>query len=116
MKKYFATALALLLAASLFTGCGCTNRNVSDHPGGIITDPTTVAPSTNPIPTMTTPPEPSTVPHSETTMPTYDTAPGMTDATVDTESGTGDTGDTGGTMDTEPAPSRSRSRTTDRRS
>lgn len=70
MKKYICTAMALLMAASLFVGCGCTNRNVSDHPGGRITDPTAV---TSPIPTMTTPTEtvrPSTTPTHGSTTPT----------------------------------------------
>ena len=68
MKKYLYTAMALLLAASLFTGCGCTNRNVSENPNGLITDPTTM--TTSPIPTMTTPPEVTTMPTRETTAPT----------------------------------------------
>lgn len=71
MKKYLCTALALVMAAALFVGCGCTNRNVSDHPGGIITDPT--GNTTNPMPTMTTPTEvttmPTTLPTTEATMP-----------------------------------------------
>ncbi len=75
MKKYICTALALLMAASLFVGCGCTNRNVSTNPNGKVTEPTTVAP-TNPIPTMTTPYEETTHPtetHRETTSPTHET-------------------------------------------
>lgn len=83
MKKYICTALALLMVASIFVGCGCTNRNVSDHPNGAITDPTSIAPTTNPIPTMTTPPDettrPATEPHRETTVPTHPT--GTTGAT-----------------------------------
>ena len=72
MKKYICTALALLTAVSLFVGCGCSNQNVSDQPGGKITAPTAPA-TTNPMPTMTTPPEestrPSTMPATEGTMP-----------------------------------------------
>ena len=84
MKKYICTALTLLLAASLFVGCGCTNRNVSDHPGGKITDPTG---ATSPIPTMTEPAthetaRPSTAPTHENTVPT-------TGATHSTEATTG---------------------------
>ncbi|MBR2048824.1 MAG: hypothetical protein IJ960_09540 [Oscillospiraceae bacterium] len=118
MKKYFCTALALLLAASLFTGCGCTNRNVSNRPDGVITDPTTV----NPTPTMTTPTTESTrettMPTTQSTMPSQGaTEPSMTDATVDTGSGSdsgmsgpsGESGETGHT-----APQRSRSRSMDR--
>ena len=79
MKKYICTAMALLMAASLFVGCGCTNRNVSDHPGGRITDPTT---ATNPMPTMTEPTtRPSTAPTTEGTMPSTDAAHG-TDSTT----------------------------------
>ena len=94
MKKHLYTAMALVLAASLFTGCGCTNRNVSDHPNGLITDPTTM--TTNPMPTMTTPPENTTLPHRETTAPTHAaTEPMTTDATMDTEGTTDGTGETG---------------------
>lgn len=108
MKKYFCTALALLLAVSLFTGCGCTNRNVSTRPDGVITNPTTV----NPTPTMTTPTteatRETTVPTTQSTMPsTGATEPSMTDATVDT--GTGMTGPSGESTHTEPQRSRSRS-------
>ena len=52
MKKYFAFALAYLLAASLLTACG----NVSDHPGGRITAPTEASRPIDPMPTMTIPP------------------------------------------------------------
>lgn len=108
MKKYFCTALALLLAASLFTGCGCTNQNVSNDPNGKVTAPTN-APATNPMPTMTTPPTQATTPTRETTAPTQTTTEpgitGSTDATIDTEPGTGSTDDTF----TEPARSGNRS-------
>lgn len=95
MKKYLYTAMALLLTASLFTGCGCTNRNVSENPNGLITDPTTM--TTSPIPTMTTPPEVTTMPTRETTAPTHATTePMTTDAPMETEHGsTGATDDTG---------------------
>lgn len=75
MKKYICTAMALLMAASLFVGCGCT-RNVNQRPDGMITE-STIAPTTNPMPTMTTPPEESTrattepTTHRETTEPTH---------------------------------------------
>ena len=88
MKKYLCTAMALLMAASLFVGCGCTNRNVSDHPAGKITKPTT---ATNPMPTMTEPSEtatrPSTAPTTEGTMPSTGIHDGM-DGTDGTD-GTG---------------------------
>ena len=84
MKKYICTALALLTAVSLFVGCGCTNKNVSDHPGGKVTAPTAPV-ATNPMPTMTTPPEdttrPSTMPTTEGTMPST----GPMDGTIGTD-------------------------------
>ncbi len=48
MKKGSTIALALMMCLSLLVGCG---RNVSTDPSGRITEP----PTTNPIPTMTTP-------------------------------------------------------------
>jgi hypothetical protein len=107
MKKYFCTVLALLLAVSLFTGCGCTNRNVSERPDGMITDPTKV----NPTPTMTTPTteatRETTLPTTEATMPsTVATEPSMTDGTLGTDPGTGESGHT--------ESQRSRSRSMDR--
>lgn len=39
MKKYLCGAAAMVLLATMLFGCGM--RNVSDHPGGMITDPTT---------------------------------------------------------------------------
>lgn len=116
MKKYICTALALLVAASMFVGCGCTNRNVSDQPNGIITDPTTGIPGTNPMPTMTTPTEESTrattEPHRETTTPTQvTTEPGSSDHTGATGSVTDSTGES-----THPGNSRSSDRWPDRHS
>ena len=88
MKKYICTAMALLMAASLFVGCGCTNRNVSDHPGGKITAPTA---ATNPMPTMTEPTtettRPSTVPTTEGTMPSTGATDGI--GGMDETDGTG---------------------------
>ncbi len=92
MKKYLFTALALLLVAGFATGCGCTNRNVSDHPNGRITDPTTTPSMTSPIPTMTTPMDETTRPMETTqpatsmpTMPTDSTSTGpITDSTDET--------------------------------
>ncbi len=51
MKKYICGATALLLAATLLFGCG--NGNVSNQPGGRITDPTSITPTIIPEPTMT---------------------------------------------------------------
>lgn len=75
MKKYICTAMALLMAASLFVGCGCT-RNVNTRPDGMITE-ATIMPTTNPMPTMTTPSEETTrattepTTHRETTEPAH---------------------------------------------
>ena len=96
MKKYIFTAFALLMAATMFVGCGCANRNVSDNPAGMITDPTSIPATTNPMPTMTTPSEestrPSTVPHTETTMPSRPMDPSIgTEHTTPTDH-TGATG------------------------
>lgn len=79
MKKYILTAFALLMAVSMMTGCGCSNRNVSDQPGGMITDPTNIPATTNPMPTMTTPPEDTTRPTEShpATMPSRHTEPSM---------------------------------------
>lgn len=93
MKQIFCMALALALSAALLTGCGCTAPNVSTDPNGMITDPATT-PTTNPMPTMTTPPEEST---RETTRPTQETTSPTTGATIPGEmpgeipGGTGDT-------------------------
>lgn len=67
MKKRSAVALALMMSLSLFVGC---ERNVSTDPSGRITEP----PTTNPIPTMTTPPsdrfeEETGVPSQEPSLP-----------------------------------------------
>lgn len=120
MKKYICTALALLMAASLFVGCGCTNRNVSDHPGGKITEPTTIVPTTNPMPTMTTPPNETTRATEETRHETTAPTHGATEHTVVPDH-TGATGATGSITDstgstTHSDNSRSASRWPDRRS
>ena len=61
MKRIASLALALALTAALFTGCGCA-ANVSNHPGGMITEETT-RPTVMPTPTAT----------HETTRPTETT-------------------------------------------
>ena len=87
MKKFIAAALALVLMAAMFTGCGCTN---SAAPTETITRPT-VMPTTQP-----------TMPSTEATMPSQPSMPaegqgptgaaGATDATGATEhSGTTET-------------------------
>lgn len=55
MKKYLLSAGALVLLAAMLFGCGM--KNVSEHPGGIITDPTDVMPTIIPEPSMTSPTE-----------------------------------------------------------
>lgn len=70
MKKYICTALVLALASALLVGCGCANRNVSDDPNGMVTNPISGTAATNPMPTMTMPPQETT---RETTHPTYET-------------------------------------------
>lgn len=86
MKKYICAALAVVMMATMFVGCG--RRNVSDHPGGMITEATEHRPATNPMPTMTEPAtthatQPSTThatsePTNETT---HNTTGPVTDAT-----------------------------------
>lgn len=88
MKTVLAIVLTLVLTAAMFTGCGCTNRN------------------------METTPEPTVLPTNEeiwnstetTVNPTVSTA---TDPTRNTTSDTmttvpGTTGETGSTADTTP--------------
>ena len=62
MKQIVSLTLALAMAAALFTGCGCA-ANVSDHPGGMITEESPTRPSIMPTPTAT----------HETTRPTETT-------------------------------------------
>ncbi len=54
MKKYLSGAAAMVLLATMLFGCGM--RNVSDHPGGVITDPTvhSTSASEHSAPTHTT--------------------------------------------------------------
>lgn len=98
MKKYICAALAVVVMATMFVGCG--RRNVSDHPGGMITEATEHRPTaTNPMPTMT---EPAT---------THATQPSTTHGTESTRetthNGTGPaTESTGTTHATEGARSR----------
>ena len=63
MKQILSLALVLALTAALLTGCGCT-ANVSDHPGGMITEEPTTRPTVMPSPTATHATEPK-----ETTPP-----------------------------------------------
>lgn len=89
MKRILSLALALALTAALFTGCGCA-ANVSDHPGGMITDSTT-EPSIMPHPTATHATDPRDTEATTRPSATDDTGmtgenstpTGTTDATVD---------------------------------
>lgn len=78
MKKLICSAMALLMASTMFVGCG--KRNVSDHNGGKITEPTTVAPTIIPEPTMTTPMV-TTEPTIHTEVP-HTTVPNATEHTM----------------------------------
>jgi hypothetical protein len=90
MKQILSLALVLALTAALLTGCGCS-ANVSDHPGGMITEEPTTRPTIMPSPTAT-----------HATEPRETTLPAMTDPT-DSTGNTGDMGSTGQTGDTGPA-------------
>ena len=72
MKRIMSLTLALALMAALFTGCGCS-ANVSDHPGGMITNSTT-EPSIMPHPTATHATEPRETTLPRPTAPTGTTA------------------------------------------
>lgn len=82
MKKILSLALVLAMTAAMFTACGCMDRNVSTHPGGMITESTT-EPAILPTPTAT----------HETTRPTTPGTTGEnsmpTDATMAPRYGTG---------------------------
>lgn len=90
MKRVLSLVLVAALAAAMFTGCGCA-ANVSDHPGGMITEEATIMP--HPTATHTTEPKATTLPRAtdetgtngESGMPNGttggDTTP--TDATID---------------------------------
>ena len=82
MKKISILALALVLTAALFTGCGCRNNKPM-----------------NTVPTS----RPATVPTTEaTTVPTtHATEPHTTDATIDNGNGPLNTGTTEATNGTE---------------
>lgn len=71
MKKIATLALAVVLTAALFTGCGCTNRNV----------PPTTAPTTQ----ATTAPTHATT--EMTTVPTTEHTVPSTNATIDNGNG-----------------------------
>ena len=80
MKQFLSLTLALALTAALFTGCGCTASNVSNHPGGMITEESTVMP--HPTATHATEPRETTLPHM--TEPSATTLPRATEGTEPT--------------------------------
>ncbi|MBR7179708.1 MAG: hypothetical protein IKD27_09385 [Oscillospiraceae bacterium] len=88
MKQFVSLALTLVLMGGVLTGCACS-ANVSDHPGGMITEETHVRPhptethetsrptettrpreTTMPTLPMTEPTAPSSTPSGEGSMPT----------------------------------------------
>lgn len=72
MKKYAYFALVFVLTAALFTGCGCTNRDMNN----------TSAPTTQPTTSATTAPTQATT-HATTEPTIHDNLPGTTDGTID---------------------------------
>ena len=86
MKKILSLALVVAVAAALFTGCGC-EANVSDHPGGMITEEST-RPTVMPRPAAThaTEPRETTLPRpTDETGGTHETGESSmpTDTTID---------------------------------
>lgn len=74
MKQIVSFALALALMGGVLTGCGCS-ANVSEHPGGMITEETQVRPHPTQthettLPTETTRPRETTMPTLPMTEPT----------------------------------------------
>lgn len=103
MKRYICAAMALVMIAALFTGCGCTNRNVSNDPNGQITQPSTMMPTVIPEPSTT---HATTEPTHMTTEPTRETA--MTDPMI---GGTDTTNNTEGTNSSTNPSENARART-----
>ena len=87
MKQILSLILAMVMAAALFTGCGCA-ANVSTEPNGMITEETT-RPTVMPTPTAT----------HETTRPMESTLPTVTGSEPTGSNGSmgGDVGGSGGT-------------------
>lgn len=96
MKKYSIFILVLVLTAALFTGCGCTNRNMNTTPTVLPTNEenwtnaATTAPTTQATTAPTTQPtEPSqTIDRGNGPLedPTVTTENGMDNAATDTTS------------------------------
>ena len=87
MKKYICPAMALLMAASLFVGCGCTNKNKGGMP-----EPTVLPTneelweSTAPTTRATTAPTTPSETYDRGNGPLEDMIPGSTDVTGTTGS------------------------------
>lgn len=64
MKKLICSAVALMMLATMFVGCG--RKNVSDNANGKITENTTQMPTIIPEPSVMTVPPATTVPHTTT--------------------------------------------------
>ena len=92
MKKYLCAAVAILILAACFTGCG--KKNVSDDPNGRITDPTVETPTMIPEPTVTTiPTQVPTESNNGSVSPSTGETGGMdTTPGTDNESATGENG------------------------
>ena len=87
MKKLICAAMALMMTATMFVGCGC--RNTATDKNGMVTDNTTLAP------TIITEPHVTTVPHTVPPTVVPETTDSMiddiTDAAQDFMDGTTDT-------------------------
>ena len=100
MKKILSLTLAAALTLALFTGCGCS-ANVSDHPGGMITEDTTPVMPT-PTATHETRPTETTRPHA--TMPTVTGSQPTEDGSMPTGTGNEATGENSMPTDNTIAP------------
>ena len=67
MKKYSMLAIVLVLTASIFVGCGCTNQDMTN------TVPTVLPTNEEVMPTTRATTAPTTAPTTEATAPTVTT-------------------------------------------
>ena len=94
MKQFFSLALALVMVAALFTGCGCA-ANVSTEPHGMITEDATTGPAIVPTPTATHgPTRPTETTHA--TLPTVTGSDPTDESTLPNSGSNGGTGSMGG--------------------
>ena len=96
MKKFLSLTLAAALTLAMLTACGCS-ANVSDHPGGMITEDTTPVMPT-PTATHETRPTETTRPHA--TMPTVTGSQPTEDGSMPTGTGNEATGENSMPTDT----------------